>query len=128
MIRRPPRSTLFSYTTLFRSPPGGARVGSCVDPAIGRGGPLRARAPRAVGPPGRASRLTSSVPAGCTRRGSNRRSNHVGLPPHPGPSPPGAAGLGRGGGGGGGGGVMCRVLGGGGEGGVAEVPGGGGPA
>src|SRR2546427_1073853 len=24
MIRRPPRSTLFPYTTLFRSPPGGA--------------------------------------------------------------------------------------------------------
>src|SRR2546422_7682068 len=26
MIRRPPRSTLFPYTTLFRSPHGGARV------------------------------------------------------------------------------------------------------
>src|SRR5882762_4610539 len=25
MIRRPPRSTLFPYTTLFRSPPGGRR-------------------------------------------------------------------------------------------------------
>src|SRR2546427_7527589 len=25
MIRRPPRSTLFPYTTLFRSPPGGCR-------------------------------------------------------------------------------------------------------
>src|SRR5260221_3623137 len=25
MIRRPPRSTLFPYTTLFRSPPGSAR-------------------------------------------------------------------------------------------------------
>src|SRR2546427_12357506 len=25
MIRRPPRSTLFPYTTLFRSPPAGAR-------------------------------------------------------------------------------------------------------
>src|SRR5256884_5898683 len=25
MIRRPPRSTLFPYTTLFRSPPNGAR-------------------------------------------------------------------------------------------------------
>src|SRR3989454_8661405 len=25
MIRRPPRSTLFPYTTLFRSPPGGER-------------------------------------------------------------------------------------------------------
>src|SRR3712207_8690395 len=27
MIRRPPRSTLFPYTTLFRSPPGPARSG-----------------------------------------------------------------------------------------------------
>src|SRR2546430_12170797 len=26
MIRRPPRSTLFPYTTLFRSPAGGERV------------------------------------------------------------------------------------------------------
>src|SRR2546430_4963105 len=26
MIRRPPRSTLFPYTTLFRSPRGGARA------------------------------------------------------------------------------------------------------
>src|SRR6266478_9743299 len=26
MIRRPPRSTLFPYTTLFRSRPGGARL------------------------------------------------------------------------------------------------------
>src|SRR2546430_10265913 len=31
MIRRPPRSTLFPYTTLFRSPPQGA-----LDPKIGR--------------------------------------------------------------------------------------------
>src|SRR5256886_13804345 len=29
MIRRPPRSTLFPYTTLFRSPNGRARTGSC---------------------------------------------------------------------------------------------------
>src|SRR3712207_7034631 len=26
MIRRPPRSTLFPYTTLFRSPPGGSHA------------------------------------------------------------------------------------------------------
>src|SRR5258708_10703011 len=30
MIRRPPRSTLFPYTTLFRSPP--ARLSKCGDP------------------------------------------------------------------------------------------------
>src|SRR5438034_6726290 len=29
MIRRPPRSTLFPYTTLFRSSAGGARTGGC---------------------------------------------------------------------------------------------------
>src|SRR2546430_8471428 len=30
MIRRPPRSTLFPYTTLFRSPPGGRPIGRLV--------------------------------------------------------------------------------------------------
>src|SRR3712207_7159247 len=29
MIRRPPRSTLFPYTTLFRSPEGGSVVAPC---------------------------------------------------------------------------------------------------
>src|SRR2546422_7036957 len=29
MIRRPPRSTLFPYTTLFRSPEGPARASTC---------------------------------------------------------------------------------------------------
>src|SRR2546422_1187749 len=36
MIRRPPRSTLFPYTTLFRSCPTGARAGSRARPAAGR--------------------------------------------------------------------------------------------
>src|SRR2546430_8181590 len=34
MIRRPPRSTLFPYTTLFRSP-GGVRIVSALSPAGG---------------------------------------------------------------------------------------------
>src|SRR5258708_31599792 len=34
MIRRPPRSTLFPYTTLFRSPPGAAD--SSTPPALSR--------------------------------------------------------------------------------------------
>src|SRR5688572_31550919 len=38
MIRRPPRSTLFPYTTLFRSSPG---VGTCPDPASSQ--PLSAK-------------------------------------------------------------------------------------
>src|SRR5256885_9492183 len=37
MIRRPPRSTLFPYTTLFRSPPG-----SCSGAATGAAGPAAA--------------------------------------------------------------------------------------
>src|SRR6266511_5338632 len=37
MIRRPPRSTLFPYTTLFRSPPGYARRGTPTHP--GAAGP-----------------------------------------------------------------------------------------
>src|SRR2546429_4505716 len=43
MIRRPPRSTLFPYTTLFRSGcPGGLRVGQHADSHLSRGCQLRA--------------------------------------------------------------------------------------
>src|SRR6266498_5576552 len=43
MIRRPPRSTLFPYTTLFRSGPGALAVGG----GLARGqAPPRARRPR----------------------------------------------------------------------------------
>src|SRR5256885_7136694 len=38
MIRRPPRSTLFPYTTLFRSVPGGRHL-----PVVHGRAPLRAR-------------------------------------------------------------------------------------
>src|SRR5256884_5627306 len=47
MIRRPPRSTLFPYTTLFRSDPGAAREGRGPDRAQllkGRGGEIRLEA------------------------------------------------------------------------------------
>src|SRR2546430_6362154 len=53
MIRRPPRSTLFPYTTLFRSPYGGAaaRRGGRVPAAGGRTVLQRsAAADRAAGP------------------------------------------------------------------------------
>src|SRR5688572_33354017 len=53
MIRRPPRSTLFPYTTLFRSTPVGCAGATSLDPDTGRvdgrirpgraGGPTRAR-------------------------------------------------------------------------------------
>src|SRR3712207_8177039 len=46
MIRRPPRSTLFPYTTLFRSRPARARLGAGV---AGLGG--RPRAHAGGGPP-----------------------------------------------------------------------------
>src|SRR5690349_22798773 len=49
MIRRPPRSTLFPYTTLFRSGPGGFG-----EPGIGAPGPqavnAQVAAPRIEGP------------------------------------------------------------------------------
>src|SRR6266511_5434885 len=47
MIRRPPRSTLFPYTTLFRSPPKGS---PCLSPA-----------PRSVCPPRRSEEHTSEL-------------------------------------------------------------------
>src|SRR5258708_17179250 len=52
MIRRPPRSTLFPYTTLFRSPPPHLRGGHAQDhrdPAGGAGGAARGRAGRRPG-------------------------------------------------------------------------------
>src|SRR3712207_7922576 len=38
MIRRPPRSTLFPYTTLFRSYAGAGLFGGALAPAAGTGG------------------------------------------------------------------------------------------
>src|SRR6266487_4868240 len=51
MIRRPPRSTLFPYTTLFRSPPGR------------RPGPGRHRGPRRHRGDRKSTRLNSSHPS-----------------------------------------------------------------
>src|SRR3712207_7587746 len=71
MIRRPPRSTLFPYTTLFRSQPGirrqrwGDGRGADGDPAASRrhrGTPRagRARAPGGAGVDRKSTRLNSS--------------------------------------------------------------------
>src|SRR2546422_7573631 len=50
MIRRPPRSTLFPYTTLFRSPPRRRRAEGALPPPAGRRqGPLLLRDDRAGG-------------------------------------------------------------------------------
>src|SRR5256885_4090648 len=45
MIRRPPRSTLFPYTTLFRSGAGEALSTGRADAARRRGAPLRRQQP-----------------------------------------------------------------------------------
>src|SRR2546429_4292498 len=50
MIRRPPRSTLFPYTTLFRSQRGGGPERPALDdPGRGPGHPARSAAAGAVG-------------------------------------------------------------------------------
>src|SRR2546421_7798491 len=58
MIRRPPRSTLFPYTTLFRSPNGRARTGARATRARGRAG--RPGRQRASPPDRKSTRLNSS--------------------------------------------------------------------
>src|SRR5262245_62413910 len=62
MIRRPPRSTLFPYTTLFRSPPRGA--------GCARGGP-----PRRAPPAGRESGPTAPA----DRKSTRLNSSHLGI-------------------------------------------------
>src|SRR5256885_3848993 len=61
MIRRPPRSTLFPYTTLFRSPPCGAGAGA------GAGGPPG----RACHPAARAGGFPHPVDRKSTRLNSS---------------------------------------------------------
>src|SRR2546425_6663439 len=71
MIRRPPRSTLFPYTTLFRSaPPGGARHGVETGSA-GRGVPDGIYVDNRCAPPRRTEVATSTAVGG---RGPPRRS------------------------------------------------------
>src|SRR5437762_7266168 len=56
MIRRPPRSTLFPYTTLFRSPRGGLRPRR----VVGELDPARLAAPARVHLDRKSTRLNSS--------------------------------------------------------------------
>src|SRR3712207_8397160 len=65
MIRRPPRSTLFPYTTLFRSPP--PPPPSRSSPRLGCGTPRRGRSARPsptglAGVPGAPPRARSATP------------------------------------------------------------------
>src|SRR3712207_8962774 len=62
MIRRPPRSTLFPYTTLFRSGPQGPPVPTVLDPTGRREDALR--------PPSRTSGVCRQGP---DRRGHGRQ-------------------------------------------------------
>src|SRR6266542_2241129 len=57
MIRRPPRSTLFPYTTLFRSGRAGAR---CRPTACAPSGQVRTGERRPAGPDRKSTRLNSS--------------------------------------------------------------------
>src|SRR2546430_16222648 len=65
MIRRPPRSTLFPYTTLFRSRPRAGRLRARRSGPAGRRG--RWRGPWARAPPARRGRRASRAPAGLRR-------------------------------------------------------------
>src|SRR5256885_8373806 len=64
MIRRPPRSTLFPYTTLFRSPRNGRSPDPPSDPAV----------PRPPGAPGSASGAHRSWSAWWARRSEEHTS------------------------------------------------------
>src|SRR5690349_23400388 len=66
MIRRPPRSTLFPYTTLFRSP-----HKSCTPPATYRYKPSAANATKAV------IRQDSASPCPSDRKSTRLNSSHV---------------------------------------------------
>src|SRR2546427_9565819 len=73
MIRRPPRSTLFPYTTLFRSPPLMVSCGSY--PAL----PWAAASPHEVQPPLEQPPVETAAPAltiGKDRKSTRLNSSH----------------------------------------------------
>src|SRR3712207_7803790 len=80
MIRRPPRSTLFPYTTLFRSrEPHGVVVGA-VRRALRADGDVAARQPRLV--PGGGHRRGSSLRCGSDapdRKSTRLNSSHANI-------------------------------------------------
>src|SRR3712207_6913671 len=73
MIRRPPRSTLFPYTTLFRSPRSGRARGG--GRRLGAGGDRRRAAGRTAGS-GRAQPLRA---AGRDRKSTRLNSSHANI-------------------------------------------------
>src|SRR5947208_16850203 len=79
MLRRPPRSPLFPYTTLFRSQPGG--------PVIWH--PLRARPTAVDCPQARRDGRPHEPGLGLCGRGSDRRGHHRAQPLPADPAVPG---------------------------------------
>src|SRR3712207_8660377 len=75
MIRRPPRSTLFPYTTLFRSEEGGGLVGEQVDP----GARPQQLVPDVLGHPLAEQSLLQGLqhPGGPRDRGGGRSEEHT---------------------------------------------------
>src|SRR2546426_6145182 len=72
MIRRPPRSTLFPYTTLFRSPQGREQAAQAGDPSA-RALRTRDAAGQGAGFPGRAEARR----AGGDRKSTRLNSSHL---------------------------------------------------
>src|SRR3712207_7586634 len=71
MIRRPPRSTLFPYTTLFRSRYGRVRSESGVDPGARQTLPSQRLAPPRLGKTGRGEN------GQCTASNGSRSEEHT---------------------------------------------------
>src|SRR5688572_32732571 len=74
MIRRPPRSTLFPYTTLFRSAAALPGVGSCMHPPLATGGPAEpeSAAPRRS----KKADYTHRTPQNLDRKSTRLNSSH----------------------------------------------------
>src|SRR3712207_8812057 len=73
MIRRPPRSTLFPYTTLFRSAPRAVAVEHALERGVERQSPCVAREPRARRRPHRVTALVQD------RKSTRLNSSHANI-------------------------------------------------
>src|ERR1041385_9282795 len=77
MIRRPPRSTLFPYTTLFRSPAGSRRSCRACRPAQSMDAAPTARSEEHT------SELQSRLHLGCRLLLEKKKNIQLDIPPHP---------------------------------------------
>src|SRR2546425_4697137 len=87
MIRRPPRSTLFPYTTLFRSRHGGAPVGG-QEPRLVLAAPRAPGRQRGERQTSQVHRLASACGAPAPPRPAARTLRSTGPPPPVGAPPP----------------------------------------